>query len=147
MLAKCLQMKLNKVYHCYDKWEEVAHNMWGTSKDARGDLNLAIELTSDHIMYGSYMHEVIKHWPISCENALTDSNISQKAWIGHAAVAFALQIPESITRKAWSYLDDKQRILANQAADRAIREWRLRYIKDREVYKNVGEQVLLEWDT
>lgn len=140
-------MKLNRVYHPYDQWEEIKHNMWGKIKDRGSMLQKAIEFTGNHKLYGSYMIKVIKEWPISCENALTDQNLNQKAWIGHAACALAINCPEDITRKAWGYLTDEQRFLANREAARAIARWVKDYTKNRALLSNVGKQVLLEWDT
>ena len=135
-------MKLERVYLPYDCWEEIDHNMWGTVTDAKGALQEALTFTSDHVLYGSYMRRVSKEWPNSCENALTDNTLNRKAWIGHAAVSLALNIPEDITRKAWGFLTNEQRILANEQARRAIQSWEVTYIKDKGLCESVGEAVL-----
>lgn len=135
-------MRLDRVYHQVEAWEEIAANMWGEATDAKAMLDQAIGFTADHALYGSYMLRVIREWPISCENALTDASLNQKAWVGHAACALALNCPEDITRKAWGYLTDEQRLLANKAAARAIREWSNAYAKDRGVLPDVGTSLL-----
>lgn len=140
-------MKLKRVYHPVEDWEEIAHNMWGRVNNRAEMLKKAIEFTSNHKIYGQYMREVVETWPISCENALTDQNLNQKAWVGHAACALALGCPEDITRKAWGYLTDEQRFLANREAARAIARWVKDYTKDRALPEDVGIQVLFEWDT
>jgi hypothetical protein len=117
-------MKLNKrIYHPYTSWEEIQANMWGEVDNREKFIALAIKFTGDHKRYGSYMKRVVREWPVSCENALTDHALNKKAWIGHAACALALGCPEDITREAWGHLTDEQRILANQEAGRAIRMW------------------------
>lgn len=138
-------MKFKRVYHPVNEWEEVAHNMWGEAYDNKIALDQAIAFTSDHKKYGHYMRRVAKEWPISCENALTDPNLNKKAWIGHAAVALALNIPEDITRKAWGFLTDEQCSLANEEARRAIREWENTYAKDKGLHKDLGKKVLQKW--
>jgi len=135
-------MKAERVYHPVQSWEEIAANMWGEATDARAMLDQAIAFTADHELYGEHMMRVIREWPISCENALTDASLNQKAWVGHAACALALACPEDITRKAWGYLTDEQRLLANKAAARAIREWSFTYAKDRGVLQDVGGALL-----
>ena len=112
-----------RVYHPFHLWEEVAANMWGRVEDRAEALERAIAFTGDHTLYGSYMRRVVQEWPISCENALTDSHLNQKAWVGHAAVALALRIPEDITRQAWGHLSDEQQLLANREAERAVAAW------------------------
>jgi len=107
----------------------------------------AVEFTGQPALYGTYMRRVICEWPISCENALTDPFINRRAWLGHAAVALALQIPEDITRAAWNFLNHEQQLLANKEADAAIQAWEYTYIKNRKLYKRVGEPLLFGWDT
>jgi hypothetical protein len=130
------------VYHPVNKWEEVAYNMWGDVKDKGAALDSAVRFTGDHILYGSFMRRVSVEWPISCENALTDPHMNKKAWIGHAAVALAIQIPEDITRKAWGLLTYEQRILANKEAARTIQQWQIDYCKSRGIYQNVEAPLL-----
>lgn len=137
-----MQKQIKQVWHVVSRWEEVAYNMWGESTDKNHDLNVAIGFTADHELYGAYMRRVCAEWPISCENALTDPYINQKAWIGHAAAALAHNIPEDITRLAWAYLTDEQKHLANKEAERAIEAWKERYIESKGIHRGVGEQVL-----
>ena len=136
------RMKFDRVYHPYNKWEEVDHGMWGTIENKKEWLARAIAFTGNHKLYGSYMMRVIEEWPTSCENALTDSSLNQRAWVGHAACAMALGCPEYITREAWGYLTDEQRLLANKEADGAIRAWRHSYAKDRGLCENMGGALL-----
>lgn len=129
---------MKRIYHPHTKWEEVKAGMWSDVEDRKGMLQKAIDFTGDHALYGSYMMRVIREWPISCENALTDPLLNKKAWVGHAACAMAIGCPEDITRQAWGLLNDEQRFLANKEADRAIREWWYDYQKDRSVHQEMG---------
>jgi hypothetical protein len=136
-------MKFNRVYHPVHAWEEAAHGMWSDVVDRPDWISKAILFTGDAALYGSYMMRVIAEWPISCENALTDSALNQRAWVGHAACALAIGCPEDITREAWGKLTDEQRFLANKEADRAIRTWRHAYAKDKGIHENMGGSLLL----
>lgn len=136
-------MKLNRVYHPVSKWEECNFNMWGEVEDRAAALKLAIEFTGNHEKYGSYMQRVIREWPISCENALTDYNLNRRAWLGHAACAMFAKIPEDITREAWRHLTNEQQLLANNQAERAIRDWEIDYEKGRGIYTDMEAQMLL----
>jgi len=140
-------LKIKRVYRNYLEWEEIKYNMWGSVDNTEASLNEAIKFTGNHILYGEYMKKVVLEWTVSCENALTDNTINKKAWVGHAAVALALQIPEDITRKAWSFLSDEQQLLANIQAERAVRIWENNYRKNKNICENVDEQVLSLWDT
>ena len=141
-MKKKLKMKFDRVYHPIDKWEEIKAGMWSEVSDRKQWIEKAVAFTGNYSLYGSYMTKVVILWPISCENALTDSSLNQRAWIGHAACAMAIGCPEDITREAWGRLTDEQRLLANKEADRAIRVWRYSYAKDRGLLQDMGEPLL-----
>lgn len=101
--------------------------MWGRVKDRQSYLSKAIEFTGDHVLYGEWMLRVIEQWPITCEHNLTNKTINRKAWIGHAAVAMAIQCPEDIVRQAWGFLTKEQQDLANNQAQIAIEKWESRH--------------------
>jgi hypothetical protein len=136
-------MKFDRVYHPYHLWEEVAAGMWSASVNKKEQLERAASFTGDHKAYGENMLRVVSEWPISCENALTDESLNQRAWVGHAACALAIGCPEDITREAWGLLSDEQRILANREADRAIRVWRNNYAKSRGLRSSLDQPLLL----
>jgi hypothetical protein len=147
ILKRLQKQMLLRVYKPISEWEEIKANMWGDVENAQKMLELAVSFTSNHALYGKNMMRVIKEWPNSCENALTDPNLNKKAWIGHAACALAIGCPEYITRKAWGYLTDEQRLLANREAERAIAQWVVSYTKSRNLCGKMGEQVLFDWYT
>lgn len=123
-----MRRSIKRIYHPYWKWEEKDFNMWGSVEDKDGYLQKAIEFTGDHKLYGRYMLEVVKQWEYSCEHNLSDTSQNRRAWIGHAACALALQCPEDIVRRAWSFLTAEQQRLANKEADKAIKFWREKYL-------------------
>ena len=136
-----------QVFHPYYDWEEVAHNMWGSVGDRRSYLLSAISFTADHEKYGRFMMRVVREWPISTENALTDPYLNHRAWVGHAACALAFQCPEDIVRQAWGQLTDEQKLLANQEADRAIAAWWHNRREGEGLGGSLGPQMLLWGDT
>jgi len=136
------QLKFDRVYHHYLDWEEINFNMWGTVENRKKYLKKAIDFTGDHKKYGRFMMRVINEWPISCENALTDNSLNQKAWVGHAACALAIGCPEDITREAWGLLTDEQRLLANKEADRAIECWKINYAKSKGLLRDMEKEML-----
>lgn len=113
---------MQEIWHPYWAWEEFHHNMWGEVDSRKEWLKKAIEFTGNDVLYGSWMMRVAKEWKHSCEHNLTKS-AGRKAWIGHAAVAMAMQCPEDIVREAWGYLTKQQQDLANMRAQEAIDYW------------------------
>lgn len=105
--------------------------MWKNKSDNEEALLIdAIEFTSDHKKYGEAMREVVYKWNNTVKNHLTNKSINRKAFIGHCAVFYKIQIPEYIVRMAWKHLTDNQRLLANLEAEQTIKEWELWYMKE-----------------
>lgn len=102
------------------------HNMWGEVSNRKEWLQKAIDFTGDDVLYGKWMLKVVDEWKISCEHNLTKTDINKKAWIGHAAVALAMQCPEDIVREAWGYLTRAQQDRANMRAQEAIDYWEIK---------------------
>jgi hypothetical protein len=124
-----MQNQIKQVWIPYYEWEDYLNGMWNKSVNNEPELLAkAIEFTSNHILYGSAMIRVIDAWPKTMINSLTNKSINQKAFVGHCAVSFELGIPEYITRKAWKELTDKQRVLADNEALKAILIWRKKYL-------------------
>lgn len=102
-------------------------------------LEKAIEFTGDAEFYGLYMLDVIKKWPIACEQNLTDVRLNRLAWLGHAACCLAFGCPEDITREAWGYLSEEQQIRADAKAAEAIKIWEQEHErKNLELYQKMG---------
>lgn len=120
---------IKRIYHHYEKWEDYKNGMWNKAekKDEGRLLKLAIEFTGNHKKYGRAMQDVIREWKFTCEHNLTDNSINKKAFIGHCAVSYRLNIPEYITRLAWHELTEEQQNLANAQAERAIKKWELNH--------------------
>ena len=116
-------MSLNEYWHPFWLWEEVKFNMWGDVDNKSVWLNKAIDFTGNHQLYGYWMIKVANEWTYSCQHHLTKVATNKKAWIGHAAVAYAIQCPEDIVRAAWSHLTDEQQYLVNNEALKAIKHW------------------------
>ena len=118
---------MKQVWHRYEHWEDYKAGMWRKVTNEDELLKVAIEFTGDHIRYGAAMLRAIVEWPISAENNLTDQNINQRAWVGHAGACIEMNLPEYIVRQAWGMLTKQQQDLANMAADAAIAAWQRNY--------------------
>ena len=135
---------MKQVYRPYWDWECYKNGMWNkvSKEEEQKLLKIAIDFTSDHSLYGSAMREVVYLWPCTMENHLTNKSINRRAFLGHCAVFYKFQIPEYIVRKAWRYLTDDQRKLADLEAEKTIKEWEIQYmIKLRSTSKRGSEDV------
>lgn len=141
-----LGQKIKQEYVHFEKWEDWLNGMWRTvgKSDELNMLEIAIEFTGDWERYGEAMRSVSKAWPNTMLNSLTNPGINRRAFLGHCAVCYKLEIPEYITRMAWKQLSDEQREKADRVAQETIDNW-IREKQTKRIHKDVGEQMLLKW--
>lgn len=145
-----MQLKIKQKYVPYWEWEDYLNGMWRTvSKDEEKEfLRQSIIFTSDWVIYGKAMFEVMNAWPKTMLNSMTNNSINKRAFLGHCAVQYKINCPEYITRMAWKELTDRQRFDADLIAQKHIDNWTKEYErKNRKVHKGLGEQLLLQWHT
>lgn len=118
-------MKIKRVYVPFWKWEDWQNGMWRKLRKDQEDLflNIAIDFTSDWERYGSAMIEVVEKWKNTMLNNLTNVNSNRRAFLGHCACSYKLNLPEYIVRKAWGKLTEQQRIDADRVAQMVIDDW------------------------
>lgn len=114
-----------RVYKPYWLWEDWLNGMWIRQSKINEEVMLkkASSFTGDHVEYGKAMREVVKSWPNTMLNSLTNVSINRRAFLGHCAVSYKIQCPEYITRMAWKLLTDDQRKLADLEATKTILQW------------------------
>lgn len=112
-----------EIWHPWWMLEEFKSAMWGDVSRKSTWLRIAIEFTGDAELYGEWMLRVTEQWKYSCQHNLTKSG-DKRPWIGHAAVALAINCPEHIVRLAWGHLTPDQQEKANKKAEEAIELWR-----------------------
>jgi hypothetical protein len=139
---------IKQVYVPFWEWEDYINGMWRkvTKEQEIEMLIKAIKFIGNHVIYGKSMLEVSKLWTKTMLNSLTNQNINKRAFIGHCAVCYKLQIPEYITRMAWKELTDEQRFLADDVAEKTIKHY-LYETRNSRLHKNLGKQMLFEWPT
>ena len=113
----------DEVWYPFDQLEEADSAMWGNVNHRTTWLQLAQIFTGNAELYGDWMLKVIEAWPKSCQHNLTKGG-DKRPWIGHAAVALAINCPEDIVRAAWGSLSQEQQDAANKKAEEAIEIWR-----------------------
>lgn len=112
-----------EIWHPFDQLEEAGSAMWGNVNHRATWLQLAQTFTGNADLYGEWMLRVVESWPNSCEHNLSKGG-DKRPWIGHAAVALAINCPEDIVRAAWGGLSQAQQDAANKKAEEAIEIWR-----------------------
>lgn len=124
---------MKRIYYPYNDWEEVKFGMY---KAVTGEvprkrlLKKAIELLSNPEKLKAYMAQTVTFWPCSTERNLTTPGLNKQAWLGQAACCLYGNVPDDITKEAWSTLNDEQKALANDAADQVYQKWETDYAKN-----------------
>jgi hypothetical protein len=123
-------MKVRQVWVRYDLWEDYLNGMWrkATPEEQKTLLPIAVDFTGNVELYGAAMKEVIMAWPNTMLNSLTNPSLNKRAFLGHCACCYKIQVPESVTRAAWWMLTEQQRALADEAAQIVIDSWQIAYL-------------------
>lgn len=121
---------MKQYYRPYWTWEDWINGMWNKSNDEEALLEKAIKFTSDHVIYGNAMREVINEWPNTMLNSLTNKSINRRAFLGHCAACYKINCPEYITRRAWKLLTEDQRVSADLEAEKTIKQWEQKQLKE-----------------
>jgi len=140
--------RVKQHYKPYWLWECYLNGMYNTTykSDEFEALKKAIDFTGNYVEYGQAMIEVVIAWPNTMIHHLSNANIGHRSFIGHCACCYKFKWPEYIVCKAWKMLDNEQRWEANKQADNALKYWLNEYSKkNRNVRKNMGRQMLLQW--
>lgn len=140
------KQKVKQQYFNYLQWEDFQNGMWRklNKEDEKEFLQIAVNFTGDHILYGNAMLRAITEWPVTCLQNLTNLDINHRAFIGHCACCIEHKIPEYIVRQAWWKLNDKQRELADQKASEAIKKWQDNYYIKQTIKTNAKNQIRID---
>lgn len=145
--------QMNRVYVPYWEWEDWLNGMWRklTKEKEIEYLRKCINFTGNHILYGKAMRKVVIDWPNTMLNNITNTSMNKRAFLGHCACCYEFNCPEYITRLAWKYLTEEQRINADNEAQETIDWWienRMNYEKENKgIRKDMGRQMLLQWNS
>lgn len=134
-------------YHAeYTLWEDYNNGMYDTTVVNEEDLIYeAMLVLCNPKLFMTICYDVLKYWEIASKVNLTNVNSNRRAWLGQAACSYYKNVPETLTRKAWSQMSDLQRYEANCIADKIIKLFEMSYEKkDRKLYKEVDNYSLFE---
>lgn len=117
---------MKRRWHHWEKWECVHNGMYETVAPAGFNSETAVaaytEFLGDLKRFESALRRVLKEWPISCEQFLSNRNINRIAWLGQSSMCIDTGIPACF-RAGFSALDECGQAAANTLADRFLRMW------------------------
>lgn len=118
-------MKIEKVYHHHELWEDWKCGMYKrrTGWDDNIKISQSKKLLSSPDDLLQSMREVVKSWPFAAEENLTNIHCNRQAWLGQAACCLAHGASDWQTKEAWRSITDEQRNAANLVADVVTKEY------------------------
>jgi hypothetical protein len=115
-----------RVFHTYDKWECYKNNFYGTTPPdgmtGKQCEEAYAQFLSDDEKFRIALNGVITEWKYSCEHYLTNVAMNRIAWLGQAALAYALHIPSKFCG-GFYLLTEEQQDRANQTAFEYLNKW------------------------
>jgi len=140
---------MKRVYHQYKNWECYKNGMFKTSAEVSQKewvkfQDQVIKLLSNENEFLNAGIRLIKEWPISCEENLTNTNQNRVAYIGQACCCLIHGAPEIVTKSAWKLIPPQKQNKADKVAEKIIKIYEK---QNRKVYQGMGNQLLLQWDS
>lgn len=117
---------MRRIYHTWDKWECYPAGFYedrppdGMTQE-EGEEKYR-ELLSDPAAFAAALDGVVTSWERSCEHYLSNERMNRIAWLGQAALAYALRIP-SCCRGGFNRLTPEQQQTANELALEYLNRW------------------------
>jgi len=103
----------------YYEWECFKNGMYKTYSEINDyDIQFknSILLLSNQDLFYKIGLKVLKDWPISCDNFLTNKNINKIAFIGQVCCCYKFGCSEIVVKDAWKTLDSITQYHANKTA-------------------------------
>jgi len=118
-------MKIDRIYHTWDKWEcykagfyENKHESL-SSDECKGKY---VDLLTDIPLFENCLERVISEWVNSCEHYLTNEKMNRIAWLGQASLCIHTSIPSKY-KSAYFLLSKDQQKSADNCALKYLNKW------------------------
>lgn len=117
---------MNRIFHKWHLWECYPAGFYedapprGMTQEQGEEAYR--ELLSDPERFEAALAGVVSEWKHSCEHYLTNERMNRIAWLGQAALAYALHVP-ACCRGGFRKLTDEQQQAANELALKYLNQW------------------------
>jgi hypothetical protein len=118
-------MKLERIYHNWEKWECYKHGFYNIVSNAQKQecKKLVLSFFNDAKTTEYYMQKIIDKWIYSCEHFLSNVSMNRIAWLGQAACCLCHNTPNLVTMLYWNFLEESVQIRSNNIAQNIITNW------------------------
>jgi hypothetical protein len=115
----------DRIFHTFDKWECHKAGFYATNKEGMTKEQCEAEyakLLTDDKKFSDTLGKIITEWKHSCEHYLTNKSMNRVAWLGQAALCYAVGIPSTF-RGGFHLLSEPQQENANKIAHTYLNKW------------------------
>jgi len=118
-------MKLNRIYHNWEKWECYKHGFYDvlTAQKKIQHKKNVINFFQDKKETKHYMSRIVNEWTYSTEHFLSNISMNRIAWLGQAACCLCHNTPNLVTMLYWNFLEESVQIRSNNIAQNIITNW------------------------
>jgi len=117
---------MKRIYHHFERWECVKAGFYETSPPHGIHKELAKEMYAEFLSniprFQNALDRVLKEWPNSCDQFLSNENINRIAWLGQASMCIETGIPSEF-KSGFRLLSLDQQRVANKAALVCLNKW------------------------
>lgn len=118
---------MNRIYHTWDKWECYPAGFFENKPKNRnlseGECKYAYaRFLRDIPRFEAAMAGVLKDWPNSCEQWLSNERMNRIAWLGQAAMCYDTGIPAAFCG-GYNQLSPEEQTAADLAALKYLNLW------------------------
>lgn len=117
---------MNRIYHHFERWECVKAGFYETAPPHGIHKELAKKMYAEFLSniprFEKALERVLKEWPFSCDQFLSNDNINRIAWLGQASMCIETGIPSDFKSGFRLLTLDQQRI-ANKTAQVYLDKW------------------------
>ena len=117
---------MRRIYHPWHKWECYKAGFYETTAPA------GMSADEARLLYASFLRDspriemtlasVVKNWPVSCEQFLSNENINRIAWLGQASMCLSTGVPACF-RGGFRLLSAREQLEANGVAEKWLNRW------------------------
>lgn len=115
----------DRIFHTYDKWECFKCGLYNTTVDGKKESECKLEYArflSDDIKFREALDFIINNWKYSCEHYLTNKGMNRIAYLGQAAAAYSIGIPNKYCG-GYFLMSKEQQDRADQIALEYLNKW------------------------
>ena len=130
---------MKRIFHPYWNWECYKSGFFNTTSDLEKEeaQRKYCEFLGDLDLFEKALNRVLKEWPVSCEQFLSNESMNRIAWLGQASMCIETGLP-SVYRGGFRLLSGEKQKQADLMALKYLNIFLKRYEKE-------DKQIYFEW--